>query len=484
MNYAPRKEVKLREMLIRPIVLAGGKGTRLWPMSRSQRPKQFLALTGELTLFQMTLKRLSDPKRYSRPIIITNADYRFLVAEQALECGVELADVILEPVARNTAPAIAAAALVASKDEPTLIHVVASDHNIEMNDAYFQAVDTAAKVASLGRLATFGITPTEPETGFGYIEAGEQEESGACTIKRFVEKPEENVAREMLAAGSFYWNSGMFLFRSDVFLDECRRHAPTVYEAAEASIATAQRDLDFLRLSRNEFEKAPDISVDYAIFEKTKLASVVPSPISWSDLGSWDAVWKEGLQDKAGNVSRGPVSLHDTNNSLVVSEGVHVVVNGVDDLTVIASEDALYVGKLSESQGVGAIVKALMKQPATAKLAEEHRTAYRPWGGYTHLLSGDRFQVKRLFIKPGKQLSLQKHHHRSEHWVVVRGAAEIIIDDKSFFLSENESTYISQGAVHRVSNPGKILLEMIEIQTGAYLGEDDIVRLEDDFGRV
>ncbi|WP_343313843.1 mannose-1-phosphate guanylyltransferase/mannose-6-phosphate isomerase [Brucella sp. BE17] len=472
------------EQLIRPVVLAGGKGTRLWPMSRSQRPKQFLALTGDLSLFQMTLKRLSDPLRYLPPIVITNEDYRFIVAEQALECGVELSDVILEPVARNTAPAIAAAALIASKDEPTFVHVVASDHNIELNDAYFQAVDTATRVASMGRLATFGITPTEPATGFGYIEAGAAEESGACAIRRFVEKPNEEVAREMLAAGGFYWNSGMFLFRSDVFLDECKRQAPEVYDAAEASVAEARHDLDFIRLDKSAFEKAPDISVDYAIFEKTKLASVVPSPISWSDLGSWDAVWKESRQDEAGNVSRGPVSLHNTNNSLVLSEGVHVAVNGVDDLTVIASEDALYVGKLSESQSVGMIVEALMKQPATAKLAEEHRTTYRPWGGYTHLLFGDRFQVKRLFIKPGKQLSLQKHHHRSEHWVVVRGAAEITIDDERFSLSENESTYISQGAVHRVSNPGKILLEMIEVQTGAYLGEDDIVRFEDDFGRV
>ncbi|MGU3401698.1 mannose-1-phosphate guanylyltransferase/mannose-6-phosphate isomerase, partial [Brucellaceae bacterium D45D] len=307
------------EQLIRPVVLAGGKGTRLWPMSRSQRPKQFLALTGDLSLFQMTLKRLSDPLRYLPPIVITNEDYRFIVAEQAQECGVELSDVVLEPVARNTAPAIAAAALIASKDEPTLIHVVASDHNIEMNDAYFQAVDTAAKAASTGRLATFGITPSEPATGFGYIEAGKLEESGACAIKRFVEKPKEEVAREMLAAGGFYWNSGMFLFRSDVFLDECKRHAPEVYDAAEASVAKALHDLDFIRLDKPAFEKAPDISVDYAIFEKTKLASVVPSPISWSDLGSWDAVWKESRQDEAGNVSRGPVSLHNTNNSLVLS---------------------------------------------------------------------------------------------------------------------------------------------------------------------
>jgi mannose-1-phosphate guanylyltransferase/mannose-1-phosphate guanylyltransferase/mannose-6-phosphate isomerase len=276
----------------------------------------------------------------------------------------------------------------------------------------------------------------------------------------------------------------MFLFRSDVFLNECIKYAPAVYQAAEASVESAHRDLDFIRLDSEEFEKSPDISVDYAIFENTKLASVVPSPIHWSDLGSWDSVWKESKQDADGNVARGPVSLHNTNNSLILSEGVHVAVNGIDDLTIVASEDALYVGKLSEAQSVGLIVKALMNEPATAKLAEEHQTIYRPWGGYTHLLSGDRFQVKRLFIKPGKKLSLQKHHHRSEHWVVVRGVAEIVIGESTLFLSENESTYISQGAIHRVSNPGKILLEMIEIQTGAYLGEDDIVRLQDDFGRV
>jgi mannose-1-phosphate guanylyltransferase/mannose-1-phosphate guanylyltransferase/mannose-6-phosphate isomerase len=453
-------------------------------MSRSQRPKQFLALTDTLSLFQLTLKRLSDPNRYSQPIIITNADYRFLVAEQALECGVELFDVILEPLARNTGPAITAATLIASADGPTLIHVVASDHNIDLDDSYFKSVKTATAAAQMGRLATFGITPTEPATGFGYIEAGEKEPSGAYAIKRFVEKPNIDLAREMIATGGFYWNSGMFLFRSDVFLNECIKYAPAVYQAAEASVESAHRDLDFIRLDSEEFEKSPDISVDYAIFENTKLASVVPSPIHWSDLGSWDSVWKESKQDSDGNVARGPVSLHNTNNSLILSEGVHVAVNGIDDLTIVASEDALYVGKLSEAQSVGLIVKALMNEPATAKLAEEHQTIYRPWGGYTHLLSGDRFQVKRLFIKPGKKLSLQKHHHRSEHWVVVRGVAEIVIGESTLFLSENESTYISQGAIHRVSNPGKILLEMIEIQTGAYLGEDDIVRLQDDFGRV
>jgi mannose-1-phosphate guanylyltransferase/mannose-6-phosphate isomerase len=300
-------------------------------MSRSQRPKQFLALTDTLSLFQLTLKRLSDPNRYSQPIIITNADYRFLVAEQALECGVELFDVILEPLARNTGPAITAATLIASADGPTLIHVVASDHNIDLDDSYFKSVKTATAAAQMGRLATFGITPTEPATGFGYIEAGEKEPSGAYAIKRFVEKPNIDLAREMIATGGFYWNSGMFLFRSDVFLNECIKYAPAVYQAAEASVESAHRDLDFIRLDSEEFEKSPDISVDYAIFENTKFASVVPSPIHWSDLGSWDSVWKESKQDADGNVARGPVSLHNTNNSLILSEGVHVAVNGIDD---------------------------------------------------------------------------------------------------------------------------------------------------------
>jgi mannose-1-phosphate guanylyltransferase/mannose-6-phosphate isomerase len=470
--------------LIVPVILAGGKGTRLWPMSRSQRPKQFLALTGDLSLFQLTLKRLSDPARYDKPIVVTNSEYRFLVAEQAQEAGIELAAVVLEPVARNTAAAIAAAAFIASREGPRLINVLASDHNIRLDDAYRDAVDTAAKAARDGHLATFGITPTAPATGFGYIEAGEKEASGAYAVKRFVEKPVEDKAREMIAAGGYYWNSGMFLFASDVFLAECMKLAPDVYAAAEASVAAAHADLDFVRLGEAEFARAPDISVDYAIFEKTTLASVVPSPIQWSDLGAWDAVWKESASDAAGNVSRGPVNLYNSRNSFVLSEGAHVAVNGLDDAVVIVSEDAVYVGKLSEAQDVGRVVKDLMKSPRTAKLTEEHRTSYRPWGGYSSVLMGERFQVKRLFVKPGKQLSLQKHHHRSEHWIVVRGTAEVQIGETTRMLRENESVYIPQGEVHRLTNPGKILLELVEVQTGSYLGEDDIIRLEDTFGRA
>ncbi len=473
----------MTQQRIVPVILAGGKGTRLWPMSRSTRPKQFLALLGDLSLFQMTLQRLDDPSLYDKPIIVTNSDYRFLVAEQALEIGIELAAVVLEPVARNTAAAIACATLIASRDGPRLVHILASDHSITVNAAYLAAIATASVSASTGRLVTFGITPTAPATGFGYIEAGEGQPTGANHVKRFVEKPDEAKAAKMLAAGNFYWNSGMFLFDSAVFENECKALAPAVFAAAQASVSAARKDLDFIRLGEAEFAASPDISVDYAIFEKTNLASVVPSPIQWSDLGAWDAVWKESPPDAQGNVTRGPAHLMGTKNSLVFSQNMHVTVNGMDDVVVIASEDALYVGRLSQAQSVGNVVKTLMRDPASSKLTEEHRTSYRPWGGYSSILMGERFQVKRLFVKPGKRLSLQKHHHRSEHWIVVRGTAEVQIGENTQMLGENESVYIPRGEIHRLSNHGKILLELIEVQTGSYLGEDDIIRLEDSFGR-
>lgn len=472
--------------LIVPVILAGGLGTRLWPVSRTARPKQFLPLTGTSSLYQDTLRRVAHPDLYTAPIVVTNADYRFLVAEQAEEAGVPLDSILLEPVARNTAAAIAAAAVYASNrfGPDVVLHVLPSDHAVVAGEDYFQAVSLSAKAARAGHLVTFGIVPTAPETGYGYIEAGEPLEGAVRRVVRFIEKPDRSRAEQLVAAGGFSWNSGMFMLGARTFLAECAALAPETLEAARASVEKAVVDLDFIRLDAKAFAAAPNISIDYAIFEKTQLASVLPVSFSWSDLGSWDAVWKAGEQDAGRNVSVGPVTLSNTTGSFVLSERAHVAVEGLDDVAIIASEDAIYVGKLSEAQKVGAMVKLLKARPATSGLTEIHRTAYRPWGGYTSVLQGERFQVKRLFVKPGKKLSLQKHHHRSEHWIVVRGTAEVTIDGTVTQLSENQSIYLPLGCVHRLANPGKITLELIEVQTGSYLGEDDIVRIEDEFGRA
>jgi mannose-1-phosphate guanylyltransferase len=468
-----------------PVILAGGQGTRLWPLSRSARPKQFLPLTGSLSLFQETLKRVSDASRYSAPIIITNAEYRFIVAEQAQEIGIALAGVLLEPVARNTTAAIAAGAVYAQRQSgDVVIHVLASDAAITADDGYWQSVDTAAAAAAGGRLVTFGITPTAPETGYGYIEAGAARSDGTREVARFVEKPGPDKAVAMLKQGGFYWNSGMFMLGVTSFLEECNALSPESFEAAQSAVEKARVDLDFVRLDEASFATAPNISVDYAIFEKSTLVAVVPVSFAWSDLGSWDAVWKVSPKDGAQNAVMGNATLSNTSNSLVHSEKAHVAIEGLDDVAVIATEDAVFVGKLSQSQKVGAMVKALKAHSETQAITEIHKTAYRPWGGYSSILSGPRFQVKKLFVKPGKKLSLQKHHHRAEHWVVVSGTAEVTIDGKVTELTENQSIYLPLGCVHRLANPGKILLELIEVQTGSYLGEDDIIRIEDEFGRA
>lgn len=478
MTIAPHKPIV-------PIILAGGAGTRLWPMSRASRPKQFLSLVSENSLFQDTLLRVADRAIYDAPIIVTNTDYRFLVAEQARDLGIEPGAIILEPAARNTAPAIAAAALVAARGHTdALLHVLPSDHAIDADSAYRAAVETAIAAARADRLVTFGITPDQPATGFGYIQAGASEPSGARTVARFIEKPDRAGAQAMIAQGGHFWNSGMFMFSATAIRDAARRFAPRVIDAAERAVASSVHDLDFLRLDADAFSAAPDISIDYAIFEKSDSVSVVPAPIAWSDLGSWDAVWRASLRDEHGNVTRGDSTLIDTTDTLVISEHGHVVVNGHTDLLVIASDDAVYVGRLSDAQRVGAAVERLKASSQTHDLTQSHKTMYRPWGGYSSVLEGERFQVKRLFVKPGKRLSLQKHQHRAEHWVVVRGLAEVEVDGKCSLLHENESIYISQGAVHRLSNPGKMQLEVIEVQTGSYLGEDDIHRIADEFGRA
>lgn len=465
--------------------MAGGKGTRLWPLSRATAPKQFIQFIGDKTLFQETLSRLADPELYEAPIVVTNEEFRFLVAEQAREVGVKLSAMLLEPVARNTAPAVAAAATLASDlfDDKAIIQVLASDHEIVADQSYYDCIRIARDTAVKGKLVTFGISPTEPATGYGYIEIGDKLPEGAHAVKRFIEKPALEKAQKMLEAGDFYWNSGMFMFSIPQLVSELTEYAPNVLKAVGKSVSKAVRDLDFTRLDAEAFAKCPDISIDYALMEKTRNAAVVPSPFKWSDLGSWDSVWKTGTRDESGNVATGSTTLVNTRNSLVMSHGVHLAVQGLDDVAVIASEDAVYVGHLKDSQDVGKLVKLLANAPATSKLTETHPTSYRPWGGYTSILNGDRFQVKRIFVLPGKKLSLQKHHHRSEHWIVVKGTAEVTIGENVQMLRENESVYIPLGEIHRLANPGKIVLELIEVQTGSYLGEDDIIRIVDEFGR-
>ncbi len=468
-----------------PVIMAGGKGTRLWPLSRASAPKQFIQFVGDLTLFQATLVRVSNPALYEPAVVITNQDFRFLAADQARELGVTLSAILLEPVARNTAPAIAAAAaFVASRfDETAILQILASDHEIVADEGYDEAIRIARETAASGKLVTFGITPTEPATGFGYIEAGEKLSTGAFAVKRFVEKPVLAAAEQMISEGGYFWNAGIFMFAADQVMREMKKYTPGAADAATAAVKKATVDLDFIRLDAQAFATSPDISIDYAVMEKTSNGAVVPSSFTWSDMGSWDAVWKLGQKDDDGNVVTGNATAMETRNSLIMSRHGHLAVQGLDGVAVIASEDAVYVGRLDDSQNVGRLVKQMAAAKGTASLTEVHPTAYRPWGGYTSVLNGDRFQVKRLFVTPGKKLSLQKHHHRAEHWICVKGTAEVTIGDEIRVLRENESVYIPQGEIHRLANPGKIMLELIEVQTGSYLGEDDIIRINDEFGR-
>jgi mannose-1-phosphate guanylyltransferase len=468
-----------------PVIMAGGKGTRLWPLSRATAAKQFIRFLGDETLLQKTMLRVADKAIYEAPLVITNEDFRFLVAEQARELNTRLDGIILEPEARNTAAAVAAAALVVSERHgpDALIQILPSDHEITVDDTYRRCIAEASEAARAGKIVTFGITPTEPATGYGYIEIGDALGNGAFAVKRFVEKPNSETAEQMLASGNYAWNSGMFVFSAGQMISELQTLAPEVLAAVTTSIEKAKGDLDFTRLDAESFAQAPSISIDYAVMEKTANAAVVPAPIVWSDLGSWDAIWKLDGGDEDGNVVTGNATVVGTKNSLVMSRHNHIAVQGMEGVAVIASEDAVYVGRLDDSQSVGSLVKLLAADEKTAYLTENHPTSLRPWGGYTSILNGERFQVKRLFVHPDKKLSLQKHHHRAEHWVCVRGTAEVTIDDKVTILHENQSIYIPQGSVHRLGNPGKIQLEIIEIQTGSYLGEDDIIRLVDEFGR-
>ncbi len=473
-------------MNIHPVILCGGSGTRLWPMSRGGYPKQYLKLTGEHTLVQQTALRLRGVADVAAPIVITNAEQRFLVAEQLRSIDVKPSSIVLEPVGRNTAPAVAVAALLALQATPdALLLVLPSDHVI-LDDAVFGKLATiAANIAKDSYLVTFGIEPTEPHTGYGYIRSGEAlaADDGAYLVERFVEKPDSATAGRFLEEGGYYWNSGMFMLKASAYLEELRRHEPEILRQAELAVEAGKRDADFLRLDAEAFSASPNVSIDYAVMEKTERAAVVTAAgLGWNDIGSWTALADIAAADDNGNALFGDVLVEDASNTYVRAEHRMVAVVGVQDLVIVETADAVLVSRRDRAQDVKKIVEQLNRSGRHESVT--HRRVFRPWGSYEGIDQGDRFQVKRIVVKPGSSLSLQMHHHRAEHWIVVRGTAKVFNGDQVLLLSENQSTYIPLGVTHRLENPGKIPLELIEVQSGSYLGEDDIVRFEDHYGRV
>jgi mannose-1-phosphate guanylyltransferase/mannose-1-phosphate guanylyltransferase/mannose-6-phosphate isomerase len=467
-----------------PVILSGGTGTRLWPLSREGYPKQFWPLVSELTMLQETAARAMGPD-YAPPVVVCNEAHRFMVAEQLRAAKIAGARILLEPVGRNSAPAIAAAALLLRDEDPNaVLWLMAADAAITDVPALHAALDRAVVAAQAGQIVTFGMHPTAPETGYGYIEAGAElpQAPGVRAVTRFVEKPDAARAAEFLAGGRHLWNSGMFVATAATLVAELERFAPELLRAVAEALATAQRDLDFVRLGAAAFQAAPAISIDYAVMEKTAHAAVVPAAIGWSDLGSWAALWEVAPQDAAGNVAKGPVELVDSRGCYVRSEGILTGVIGLEDVVVVTTEDAVLVMPRSRAQDVKLLVDRL--RAAGRPEATQHRRIYRPWGHYEGLILGERFQVKKIQVRPGQKLSLQKHFHRAEHWVVVNGTAVVQRDAESILLRENESVYLPLGCVHRLENPGMIPLTLIEVQSGAYLGEDDIVRIEDTYGRA
>ncbi|GLQ48042.1 mannose-1-phosphate guanylyltransferase/mannose-6-phosphate isomerase [Dyella lipolytica] len=470
-------------MLI-PLILSGGSGTRLWPVSRRNLPKQFLSISGDGTLFQQTVVRTQQLPDVAAPIVVASEDHRFLAADQLLDLHVQGATIVLEPLPRNTAPAIALGALKALEhDAEALLLVLPADHLIGDAESFTAAVQQALPAARQGWLVTFGIRPDRPETGFGYIRRAESIGGAAFRVEQFVEKPDQPTAQSYLKDGGYDWNSGMFLFKAARYLEELGQHAPDMLAAVREAYATGRSDLDFVRVDKEAFVKVPDNSIDYAVMEKTTRAAVIPVSCAWSDIGSWSALWLSGKHDEQGNQREGDTLAINTRNSLLRSHDRHMIATvGVDDLIVVSTPDATLVAHRDAAQDVKKVVDQLKASGRTEH--SFHRVVHRPWGSYDSLEAGSRFQVKRIVVKPGASLSLQKHHHRAEHWIVVSGTAEVTCDDKVFLLGENQSTYIPLGSVHRLRNPGKVPLELIEVQSGSYLGEDDIVRFDDVYGRA
>jgi mannose-1-phosphate guanylyltransferase len=470
-----------------PVILCGGTGTRLWPLSRATYPKQYwpLAGTGGETLLQQTQQRLEGLQGLASPLLICNEDHRFVVAEQMRQIGVSPAAILLEPLGRNTAPAVAVAALQATAGgQDPLLLVLAADHVIRDAAQFRATVEVGVPAAQAGQLVTFGIVPLGPETGYGYIEASQPlqaELTAPVPICRFVEKPDLATAEQFLTTGRFTWNSGMFLFKASAILAELERLAPEVVSACRSAMEHESPDLDFLRLEREAFTSCPSVALDVAVMEKTDRGAVLPLDAGWSDVGSWSALWETSDQDEDGNVLRGRVISQASRNCYLRSEHRLVVGLGVEDLVVVETDDVVLVAHRDRAQEIKAVVQRL--EAAGARESQAHRRIYRPWGSYDGVTEGDRWQVKKIVVKPGASLSLQMHHHRAEHWVVVGGTAVVEKNGVEELVGENQSTYIPLGCRHRLTNPGKIPVELIEVQSGPYLGEDDIVRFEDRYGR-
>jgi mannose-1-phosphate guanylyltransferase len=467
--------------MLLPVILAGGSGTRLWPLSRELFPKQFHALAGKLTMLQETVSKL-DGLDCASPLVICNEEHRFIAAEQLRQIGDDGATILLEPAGRNTAPAIALAALYASRsgDDPLLL-VLAADHLIRQAERFRESVEKAVPLAEEGKLVVFGVAPDRPETGYGYIRRGAALGENGFTVDRFEEKPDRARAEAYVGDGGYDWNSGMFLFRASVYLAELKRFRPDILEACEQAVASVSQDMDFVRVDGKKFAASPAISIDYAVMEKTADAVMVPLDAGWSDIGSWSALHDVQERDEQGNVLVGDVLALDSRDTLVRAESRLVTVVGVENLVVVETKDAVMVAHRDHVQNVKEMVERLRELDRREHI--NHREVYRPWGHYDSIDFGDRHQVKRITVKPGAKLSVQMHHHRAEHWVVVRGTARVRKGDETITLSENQSTYIPLGEIHALENPGKIPLELIEVQSGSYLGEDDIVRFEDRYGR-
>ncbi len=471
--------------MILPVIMAGGSGSRLWPLSRDLMPKQFLKLDGELTMLQATVRRL-EGLNAEAALVICNEDHRFVAAEQLRQIQQLNNNIILEPAGRNTAPAIALAAFAAlKKAQDPLLLVLAADHVIADAEAFVQAVLTASQFAQADQLVTFGIVPTAPETGYGYIKRGpvkQMNSAEAFQVAEFVEKPKLDTARCYLESGDYYWNSGMFLFKASRYLAELKQHRPDIYMACEQAMQEVDPDLDFIRVNQQAFLACPSESIDYAVMEKTDAAVVVPLDARWSDVGSWSSLWDISEKNSQGNVHKGDVLSFDSRDNYVFAETALVATVGLQNTVVVQTKDAVLVAAKDKVQDVKAIVQQLKQQGRSEHRI--HREVYRPWGKYDSIDQGERYQVKRITVNPGQKLSVQMHHHRAEHWIVVAGTALVTVNGVETLLSENQSVYIPLGAVHALENPGKIPLELIEVQSGTYLGEDDIVRFSDRYGRV